>query len=64
MVEAKYDYDCILSLIVTTSDLTPKAKQEAEQFIVDYWRGGIFEQKLMEWGEWQPMDEKVELVST
>ncbi|WP_228101542.1 restriction endonuclease [Paenibacillus donghaensis] len=41
LVAAKRNHDCILSLLVTTSDLTPPAKKEAEQFKVDYWHGGL-----------------------
>jgi restriction system protein len=54
LVAAKRNHDCILSLLVTTSDLTTPAKKEAEQFRVDYWHGGLVEQKLMSWGKWQP----------
>lgn len=54
LVGAKRNHDCILSLIVTTSDLTTPAKKEAEQFNVDYWHGGLVEQKLLRWGKWQP----------
>src|SRR5690606_16718533 len=52
------NHDCILSLLVTTSDLTPPAKREAEQFKVDYWHGAILEQKLRSWGKWQPTKKK------
>jgi restriction system protein len=54
LVAAKRNHDCILSLIVTTSDLTAPAKKEAEQFKVDYWHGRLVEQKLTTWGRWQP----------
>ncbi|MCY9664879.1 restriction endonuclease [Paenibacillus alginolyticus] len=54
LVGAKRNHDCILSLLVTTSDLTAPAKKEAEQFKVDYWHGGVVEQKLKAWGKWQP----------
>jgi restriction system protein len=54
LVAAKRNHDCILSLFVTTSDLTGPAKKEAEQFKVDYWHGGVIEQKLKAWGKWQP----------
>lgn len=54
LVAAKRNHDCILSLLVTTSDLTPPAKKEAEQFKVDYWHGGLVEQKLTAWGKWKP----------
>lgn len=54
LVAAKRNHDCILSLLVTTSDLTPPAKKEAEQFKVDYWDGGLVEHKLRAWGKWQP----------
>ncbi len=54
LVAAKRNHDCILSLLITTSDLTLPAKKEAEQFKVDYWHGGIVEQKLKAWGKWQP----------
>lgn len=51
---AKRNHDCMLTLIVTTSDLTGPAKKQAEQFRVDYWHGGVLEQKLNVWGKWQP----------
>lgn len=58
LVGAKRNHDCILSLLVTTSDLTPPAKREAEQFKVDYWHGALLEQKLRTWGKWQPSKKK------
>lgn len=54
LVAAKRNHDCILSLLVTTSDLTGPAKKEAEQFRVEYWHGGVVEEKLRRWGKWQP----------
>ncbi|KKC47749.1 hypothetical protein VE23_12550 [Paenibacillus sp. D9] len=54
LVAAKRNHDCILSLLVTTSDLTGPAKKEAEQFKVDYWHGSVIEQKLKAWGKWHP----------
>jgi len=54
LVGAKRNHDCILSLLVTTSDLTAPTKKEAEQFKVDYWHGALVEQKLKAWGKWQP----------
>jgi restriction system protein len=54
LVGAKRNHDCILSLLITTSDLTQQAKKEAEQFKVDYWHGGVVEEKLRIWGKWQP----------
>ncbi|MFB0847077.1 restriction endonuclease [Paenibacillus oleatilyticus] len=54
LVAAKRNHDCILSLLITTSDLTGPAKKEAEQFKVDYWHGALLEQKLRAWGKWQP----------
>ncbi|MFW5436783.1 restriction endonuclease [Paenibacillus apiarius] len=54
LVAAKRNHDCILSLLITTSDLTSPAKKEAEQFKVDYWHGALVEQKLWSWGKWQP----------
>jgi restriction system protein len=53
LVGAKRNHDCILSLLVTTSDLTGPAKAEAEQFKVDYWHGALLQQKLRSWGKWQ-----------
>jgi restriction system protein len=58
LVAAKRNHDCILSLLITTSDLTLPAKQEAEKFKVDYWHGGVVEQKLLAWGKWQPSKKK------
>ncbi|MFB9751180.1 restriction endonuclease [Paenibacillus hodogayensis] len=54
LVGAKRNHDCILTLLVTTSDLTGPAKAEAEQFKVEYWHGALLEQKLRSWGKWQP----------
>lgn len=54
LVAAKRNHDCILSLLVTTSDFTAEARREAEQFKVDYWHGGLIENKLRAWGKWQP----------
>lgn len=54
LVAAKRNHDCILSMIITTSDLTQPAKKEAEQFNVDYWHGALIENKLTAWGKWQP----------
>lgn len=58
LVGAKRNHDCILTLLITTSDLTGPAKKEAEQFKVDYWHGGIVEQKLNVWGKWKPENKK------
>jgi restriction system protein len=54
LVAAKRNHNCILSLIITTSDLTAPAKKEAEQFKVDYWHGALLDHKLRSWGKWQP----------
>jgi len=51
---AKRNHDCILALLITTSDLTAPAKKEAEQYRVDYWHGGVIEDKLRRWGKWNP----------
>lgn len=51
---AKRNHDCILSLLVTTSDLTVPAKKEADKFHVEYWHGAFLEQKLKTWGKWNP----------
>jgi restriction system protein len=59
LVGAKRNHDCILSLLITTSDLTADAKREAEQFKVDYWHGVLIENKLRAWGKWQPTKGKV-----
>lgn len=55
---AKRNYDCILALLVTTSDLSDQAKQEADRLRVDYWHGALLEQKLKAWGKWQPAKKK------
>ncbi|MFD2115603.1 restriction endonuclease [Paenibacillus yanchengensis] len=54
LVGAKRNHDCILSLLITTSDLTGPAKKEADQFKVEYWHGGLLDHKLRAWGKWQP----------
>ncbi|MFD2168689.1 restriction endonuclease [Tumebacillus lipolyticus] len=58
LVGAKRNHNCILTLLVTTSDLTEPAKKEAEQFHVDYWHGGIVERKLAAWGKYKPTKKK------
>ncbi|MEK4074943.1 MULTISPECIES: restriction endonuclease [Paenibacillus] len=61
LVGAKRNHDCILSLIVTTSDLTGPARKEADQFKVDYWHGGLVDSKLRSWGKWVPSSKKVKV---
>lgn len=51
---AKRNHDCILSLLVTASDLTAEARKEADKFRVDYWHGALLEDKLSRWGKWSP----------
>ncbi|WP_219835387.1 restriction endonuclease [Paenibacillus sp. R14(2021)] len=53
LVAAKRNHNCVLSMLITTSDLTMQAKKEAEQFKVEYWHGGLLEQKLRNWSKWQ-----------
>lgn len=55
---AKRNHDCILSLLVTTSDLTEPAKKEADKFHIDYWHGAYLEHKLKSWGKWNPNRKK------
>ncbi|MGF7031346.1 restriction system protein [Paenibacillus mucilaginosus] len=63
LVGAKRNHDCILSLLITTSDLTATAKKEADQFKVDYWHGALLEQKLRAWGQWTPGKRQAEMKS-
>ncbi|NIK24983.1 restriction endonuclease [Paenibacillus lupini] len=49
LVAAKRNHNCILTLLVTTSDLTGPAKKEAEQFRVEYWHGALIQDKLKNW---------------
>ncbi|MFC5405104.1 restriction endonuclease [Cohnella soli] len=49
LVAAKRNHNCMLTLLVTTSDLTGPAKKEAEQFRVEYWHGGVVNEKLKRW---------------
>ena len=58
LVAAKRNHDCMLTLIVTTSDLTGPAKKEAEQFRMEYWHGGVIEEKLKRWGKWTTSKKK------
>jgi len=51
---AKRNHDCILSLLITASDLTAEARKEADKFRVDYWHGALLEDKLSRWGRWNP----------
>ncbi|WP_154984616.1 restriction endonuclease [Paenibacillus xylanexedens] len=64
LVGAKRNHDCILSLIVTTSDLTGPARKEADQFKVDYWHGGLVDSKLRSWGKWVPSNKKIKTAIT
>lgn len=52
LVAAKRNHNCMLTLLVTTSDLTGPAKKEAEQFRVEYWHGGVLEERLRSWKNW------------
>lgn len=55
LVAANRNHNCMLTLLVTTSDLTGPAKKEAEQFRVEYWHGGVVEEKLQRWEKWSPV---------
>ncbi|MFC5404314.1 restriction endonuclease [Cohnella soli] len=46
---ANRNHSCILTLLVTTSDLTESAKKEAEQFRVEYWHGRVVSRKINSW---------------
>lgn len=52
LVAAKRNHNCMLTLLITTSDFTGPAKKEAEQFRVEYWHGGVIEEKLLRWDKW------------
>ncbi len=54
LATAKKNHGCMLATLVTTSDLTSVAREEAEKFNVDFVHGGLLEQKLRAWGKWQP----------
>lgn len=64
LVAAKRNHDCILSLIVTTSDFTSDARKEADQFKVDYWHGGLVDSKLRSWGKWKPSNKGIKTSKT
>ncbi len=53
LVGAKRNHDCILALLITTSDLTPSAKEEAEKMKVEYWHGASLLNKLKKWIRWK-----------
>jgi len=53
LVGAKRNHNCVLSLLITTSDLSDKAKAEAQQHHVDYWNGLILQSKFKSWKVWQ-----------
>ena len=63
LVAAKRNHDCMLTLIVTTSDLTGPAKKEAEQFRMEYWHGGVIEEKLKRWGKWTTSEDGLAISS-
>lgn len=52
LATAKRNHNCMLTLLVTTSDLTGPAKKEAEQYRMEYWHGGLLEGKLRKWPKW------------
>lgn len=58
LVGAKRNHNCILTLLITTSDLTEPAKKEAEQLHVDFWHGAHVERKLAIWGKYKPKKQK------
>jgi len=51
---AKRNHDCMLSMLITASDLTAEARREADQYRVEYWHGALLEDKLSRWGKWNP----------
>jgi restriction system protein len=53
LVGAKRNHGCILALLVTTSDLTPHAKAEAESLKIEYWHGATLIGKLKKWNKWR-----------
>ncbi len=55
---AKRNHDCMLSMLVTASDLTVEARKEADKFRVDYWHGALLEDKLARWGKWSPVKKR------
>ncbi len=55
---AKRNHDCMLSMLVTASDLTVEARKEADKFRVDYWHGALLEDKLRRWGKWSPVKKR------
>ncbi len=58
LVAAKRNHNCMLTLLVTTSDLTGPAKKEAEQFRVEFWHGGVVEHKLQRWEKWSSVKKR------
>ncbi|RUS48389.1 restriction endonuclease [Cohnella sp. AR92] len=52
LVAAKRNHNCMLTLLITTSDLTGPAKKEADQFKVEYWHGGVLKGKFGKWRKW------------
>ncbi len=53
LVGAKRNHGCVLALLVTTSDLTPPAKAEAESLKIEYWHGATLISKLKKWNKWR-----------
>lgn len=44
---------CLYGLLITSSDITPQARKEADDRLIKYWHGGALEMRLSKWSQWQ-----------
>ncbi len=44
---------CHFAMVVTSNDITPQARKEAEDRRMEYWHGGLLVHKLSNWPKWQ-----------
>lgn len=44
---------CHYGMLITSSDISPKAREEAQARHIEYWHGSVLEHKLEKWDKWQ-----------
>ncbi len=44
---------CHMAMVITSNDITPQARSEADARRMDYWAGHVLLEKLSRWPKWQ-----------
>lgn len=49
---------CLYAMLVTSSDVSPQARKEAQDRHIEFWHGATLEHKLERWNKWQGRQER------